>query len=523
MGDDSSEDEKAAARSMLAWALTERLDVPVSGGGGEVDLEGYEVIEVLGRGAMGVVYKAEHAELGRTVALKVFSPVEGGDGLFVERLRLEGRMMAQLRHPNVVGIHDAGMLDDGTPYLVLEFVDGEDLQEFLRERGRLGKREAIRIAVKVCNALSAVHGLGIVHRDIKPGNILLGDDGVVKVSDFGISKDMLDGVDDASLTLTGTTVGTVDYMSPEQSQGKVLDARSDIYSVGVLIYEMISGVTPRGAFEPLTKWGASRELDRLVRKCLQREREKRPATAENLALQLRRIYREVRRRRRRGLRPLIFGCLAAVAAVGVMVMFAMRERVRDGKLVAGDDVEEVAGEAKVVVFKRGKWVDLLDDFDVAGSDRVGRWWKVGGTLLCHEGAGARVLFGGVVGDAYVVECEWSRVTGDGAVGLFLPTRAGTVVFVMGVDGLCGLEVLGGVGVEDGGREFVMEDGRSYLVRVDVRGDGCEAFVDGVSVGRWDFAGKVGRVSAMWGGGDPGKLGVGADGSQATFQGLRVRR
>jgi len=505
MGDGSINEEKVAARKMLSWALTERLEEPVV----EVKQE--------------VVYKAEHRELGRTVALKVFSPNDGGDDLFVERLRLEGRLMAQLKHSNVVGIHDAGVLKDGTPYLVLEYVEGEDLQKLLKERRRLGKREAIRIAVKVCNALSAVHELGIVHRDIKPGNILLGENGLVKVSDFGISKDLLDDFEDEALTLTGTTVGTVDYMSPEQSKGKVLDVRSDIYSVGVLIYEMISGVTPRGAFEPLTKWGASKDLDRLVRRCLQREREKRPASAKNLALQLRGIYRGIRKGGRGKVRSALLAVVVALLAVGVMVMFTMRERVRNERVRSDlDRVENVVMEPSGLI-EEGGWVNLIDELDVARSLRVGRWWKVEGMLLCHEGSGSRLFFGKNVGESYVVECELARVSGGGIVGLFLPTKAGTVVFEMGVGGYCGVEVLGGKGIEEMGRQFLLENGRSYLVRVEVARDSLEVFVDGVSVGRWSLLGQRARVPAVWGGGDRGRIGVGADDAQATFARFRVRR
>lgn len=507
-----------AARRMLSWALTERLEEVVTGDP-EVDLDGYEVVEVLGRGAMGVVYKAEHAELGRTVALKVFSPRDGGDELFVERLRLEGRLMAQLEHRNVVGIHDAGMMEDGTPYLVLEYVEGEDLQALLHERGRLGKREAIRIAVKVCNALSAVHGLGIVHRDIKPGNILLGEDGVVKVGDFGISKDLLDGVEDASLTMTGTMVGTVDYMSPEQSKGEVLDVRSDIYSVGVLLYEMISGVTPRGAFEPLTKWGATRELDRLVRRCLQRDREKRPATAENLALGLRRVYRDLRRRKR-GWGGLVGGGMAALALAGVMMMFAMRERVN-----SDEPREEPRGlvNVKEAVLPVGEWANLLEGVDLETGVERGRWWRVQGNLICHEGEGSRLFFGGDVGSRYVVECEWTRVTGSGVLGLFLPTVAGTVAFEMGAGGVAGIGVLGGRELAETGTRLDMENGRMYLVRAEIGRDFLDVFVDGERLGRWGLAAKVGRLPARWGGGDPGKLGLGADEAQATFGRVRVRR
>ncbi|MGB0775402.1 MAG: serine/threonine-protein kinase, partial [Akkermansiaceae bacterium] len=220
----------------------------------------YEIQKVLGHGGMGTVYQALHRELGRVVALKVFRAEGEAADLWIERLRVEGRMMAQLHHPNVLGIHDAAMSEDGLPYLVLEYIDGCDLREKLDQEKKLAESEALAIAMSVCAGLAAVHALGIIHRDVKPANVLISHAGEVKVSDFGISKDVT-GTGSTSLTMTGTTVGTVDYISPEQASGQEVDARSDIYSVGVLLYEMLAGVTPRGAYEPVSEYGVAAWID----------------------------------------------------------------------------------------------------------------------------------------------------------------------------------------------------------------------------------------------------------------------
>lgn len=523
MPDKEPRDEKAAARSMLAWALTERLDTPTADG--EIDLEGFEIKGVLGRGAMGVVYKAEHTGLGRTVALKVFSPKKDGNELFVERLKREGRLMAQLEHPNVLGIYNAGLMDDETPYLVLEYVEGEDLQKKLEKQRKLSKKDAIRIAVRVCNALSAVHSLGIVHRDIKPANVLLGEDGSVKVSDFGISKEMLEQASHGGLTLTGTTVGTVDYMSPEQANGGDVDVRSDIYSVGVLLYEMISGVTPRGAFESLEKYGASKELDKLVMRCLQRDRRKRPASAQNLALQLRRIYRSLKKRSARSFMPYVWGGAAAVLAIAIMVMFAMRDIRKKSDYV---DVPLIPEKVEpLAIIEKGEWVSLTESVNTEKDSIAGKWWKSDTSLICYEEKSARLFFNADVGEEYEVETEWTRITGGGSLALFLPTSVGTLSFVMdGNEGhWVGLEMLNGKSVDQldrtERRKLRIENGHMYKVKAIVTQSSVTVAVNDEIIGTWSLAGKVASIGKRWGGGSPGKVGLGADESQAVFGDVRV--
>ncbi len=304
------------AKKMLAWALTERLDAPRENE--TIVLPGYSIKETLGKGGMSTVYRAIHTELNRTVALKIFSPKAKNKELFVERLKREGKLMAQLKHPNVLAIHDAAVMEDGTPYLVLEYIKGEDLQQKLHNQFTLNQRTAVRIAIKVCEGLSAVHQLGIIHRDIKPANVLLGSNGCVKVTDFGISKDMRTTEQNTSLTMTGTTVGTADYMSPEQTRNEDLSPRSDLYSVGVLLYEMLMGVTPRGNFQSLSKAHIPKKLEYIIMRCLQQDKRKRPASAETLALSLRKIYHLLNNRKHKNYKSLVLCGIAAVLAIAIV-------------------------------------------------------------------------------------------------------------------------------------------------------------------------------------------------------------
>jgi serine/threonine-protein kinase len=213
-----------------------------------MDLEGrildgrYQLGSLLGVGGMARVYLAGDRVLERRVAVKVLSPPYAQDPVFVERFRREARSAARLSHPNVVAVFDSGS-DAGEHYLVMEYVAGQTLAELLARQGRLAPRRAAELAVEVCAALSAAHAQGLVHRDVKPANVLLGDDGRVKVADFGIVK----AAATATLTGTGTVLGTAAYLSPEQAQGGSVDARSDLYSLGCVLYELLCGSPPFGS------------------------------------------------------------------------------------------------------------------------------------------------------------------------------------------------------------------------------------------------------------------------------------
>ena len=199
----------------------------------------YRLVELLGQGGMATIYRATDAQLGREVAVKVLHAEYGRDPDFVARFKQEAQAAASLSHPNIVGVYDFGADADG-PYIVMELVDGEDVATLLARNGPLPPRQAARLAAEAAHALGAAHARGIVHRDVKPGNILVSADGRVKVADFGIARAWAD----ARLTLPGVTLGSVHYFSPEQALGEQATEASDIYSLGIVLYELLTGRRP---------------------------------------------------------------------------------------------------------------------------------------------------------------------------------------------------------------------------------------------------------------------------------------
>ena len=202
----------------------------------------YELHRRLGRGGMAEVYLARDQLLDRPVAVKVLFPALATDAGFVERFRREAQAAANLQHPNIVSVFDWGEAN-GTYFIVMEYVEGLTLAEQLREEGRLHPDRAAEITADIAAALGFAHRNGVVHRDVKPGNVLITRDGGVKVADFGIARAISDS-GDQNLTKTGSVMGTATYFSPEQARGAAVDPRSDLYSLGVVLYEMITGRPP---------------------------------------------------------------------------------------------------------------------------------------------------------------------------------------------------------------------------------------------------------------------------------------
>lgn len=215
----------------------------------------YEILEHIGNGGFGAVYKARHLELGLTVAIKVLHPSMLTNDENRTRFQTEGKILSELSHPNVVHFYENGISDQRLPYIVMEFLQGETLSSILSKKEKLSPEEAIKIGIQVCDALSAAHSSGIVHRDLKPNNIVLltRRDSTVKLVDFGLSRVMESSnlSNNQHLTKTGFLIGSVRYMSPEHCKGGKADDRSDIYALGCILYECISGELPLSADNPV--------------------------------------------------------------------------------------------------------------------------------------------------------------------------------------------------------------------------------------------------------------------------------
>ena len=214
---------------------------------GQVFSNRYEIEREIARGGMAEVYLARDQALNRPVALKALFPEFAREPSFVERFRREAQAAANLNHPNIVAIYDWGQ-ESGTYFIVMEYVEGRSLREPIHSEGPLEPGQAADIAAEIASALAFAHRSGVVHRDVKPGNVLLTEQGTVKVTDFGIARA---GTSDG-LTQTGSVMGTATYFSPEQAQGLAVDGRSDVYSVGVVLYEMVCGVPPFVAESPVS-------------------------------------------------------------------------------------------------------------------------------------------------------------------------------------------------------------------------------------------------------------------------------
>jgi serine/threonine-protein kinase len=204
------------------------------------ELAGYRIEEVIGRGGMSVVYLAEHARLERKVALKVLAPELAGSERFHDRFLRESKLAASLDHPNIVPIYDADEAE-GVLYIAMRYVEGSDLKQTIREAGRLEPLRASAIVDQVASALDAAHARGLVHRDVKPANVLLTHEDHAYVSDFGLTKR---AVSVSGLTETGQLIGTIDYVAPEQIKGDPVDQRADVYSLGCLLFECLTGHAP---------------------------------------------------------------------------------------------------------------------------------------------------------------------------------------------------------------------------------------------------------------------------------------
>ena len=325
----------------------------------------YKIVKKIGQGGMGIVYLAEHLRLQKKYALKVILKELTQSRTFIERFRREAQVMAELSHPNIVHVHYMGN-EEGTYYLVMEYIESEKgrpetLEDLLKDSGgRLPEAQVRRISLQVLDALHYAHSFtmgttisGIVHRDIKPGNILIDRLGTAKISDFGVARMVQKDAGEIRIdvprdgparvtevrrqaaaakrkgpvTVAGAIVGSLDYMSPEQIAGQPVDPRSDVYSFGIILYQMLTGIKPEEAFLPPPShvvWWISRKWDIVVNGCLQIEPEKRFQSAFEITRVIWSIGRPIRKR-------FIYAAAAAVLLVLVLLLYGTFSNRSDSK------------------------------------------------------------------------------------------------------------------------------------------------------------------------------------------------
>ena len=258
----------------------------------------YRLERPLGHGGMATVYLARDEELDRPVAVKLLAETLAGEAAFRTRFLREAKLAARLSHPNVVSVYDVGEAVDGRPYIVMEHVEGETLADLLAKRGRLPVAEAVGLALQACDGLAHAHAAGLVHRDVKPQNLLRRRDGTLKIADFGIAR----AAETTALTQPGTVLGTAAYLSPEQAAGEEVTSAADIYGLGAVLYELLTGRPPYelGSLADLAEQQARRSIapvselvgevprhvEDAVMRSLARDPAYRPESAEALAREL---------------------------------------------------------------------------------------------------------------------------------------------------------------------------------------------------------------------------------------------
>ncbi len=451
-------------------------------------LDGYEIQRLLGQGGMGAVYLASNDRLGRQVAIKVLHAPS--DSIESERLQREGKVLAQLSHPNIVGVHD--LLEDefGRPNLVLEYMEGGDLAEWQAE-GPMPAEKAMQVFLCIVEAVGHAHANGVLHRDLKPANILFDSQGHPKVADFGLAS-LAENSFTQQLTLSGTTAGTEAYMSPEQKAGQPLDVRSDIYSLGVILYELLSGRRPQGVFAALP----DKKLDQVVRRCMQENAEDRFSNCDALkaaitATDKAKLARDWRLR------------ILAVLVMLFMV-WMQRDRFRSEEPVTppgpstplGPSVEQPSGEREVDLLERA-----ATQFE--SLRRRGSWRMEENRLMTSRGEASQawIELPFDPGDSYDIEWVVTRLSGQDSLPLFFPTAAGVVSLELDAwrMGIAGLQEVNGQDLRQSGLSFPFryQNGQATTVLLQVRRDVVIVTVNGEERLRLELAGRRLRVGDIW--------------------------
>jgi serine/threonine protein kinase len=414
-----------------------------------IEVAGIEIETPLGRGGMGAVYLGRQLSLDREVAVKVLAGELADDPQFLERLEREARVMARLRHPNIVAVHDFQRTEDGAA-IVMEFVEGGSLREKLQQHPNgLPVAEALRILRQIAAGLEAAHASGVIHRDMKPENVLLDAAGTARVTDFGLALPLHEG--STRLTLSGTAVGTVDYMAPEQFRGAEADARLDVFALGVMAYELLTGRTPRGSFDPphRVRKEISAQLGAAVMRALRPEPTERFASIADF---MNALHEPARRR----VWPWLLTLVSVLAGVPALMSWTAST--------------EVAGEWRDAAAGTRIWEDVLR----------GDWRNENGVLT--SGADICVVkLEDELPESYDVRMRLTRLEGEYSTALFFRSggRMATAELDAWDEGLAGVQMINGQDLTSGyGFRFPLVNGEPHELLVEVRPDEVRVSVDG---------------------------------------------
>lgn len=458
----------------------------ISSGDQEASLlfPGFEIITLLGRGGMGAVYLARQVSLDREVALKVLNQELAGEPLFLERLEREAQTMARLRHPNIVAVHDFHRSDEGAA-IVMEFIEGGSLRDWMRQHPYGAPiDETLDVVKQVSAGLSAAHGAGVVHRDLKPENLLLDPHGVIRVTDFGLAVPMRG--ESARLTLTGTSVGTVDYMAPEQVRGSEVDARADIYAIGVLLYEMLTGHTPRGSFDPPKAFRPElpEPINAAVMQALRPQAAERFSSVEQMVAAL---LQPAKRNRSGKAWPWWLLGTGALAVLGALFAppYSLPWAAPATEVQAPvKDNAPVLPSAPEPQWEFGPWRDALANVDVQSDVISGEWSREGSSVNSSNGICILELQRHDMPVSYDLRATFTRLSGADSVSVFAWINAslGSCEFDAWRLGLSGLQLIQGVSLEEGDSfRFPLENGRRYELLLEIRPAYVRFIVDGTEL------------------------------------------
>lgn len=463
---------------------------------------GYELLESLGRGGMGDVFRARQGSLGRIVALKLLRPDLAATGWLPERFEQEARTMAALQHPNVVTVHDSVRLEDGRVAIVMEFIGGGSLREKLHGApGGLPLPQALTWARQIADGLRAAHSAGVVHRDVKPDNVLIDEAGTARVSDFGLA--FSGGEARTRYTGTGAAAGTPGYMPPEIWRGESADVRSDVFSFGAMLYEMLTGRLPQGSFPPprALRPDISSALNDTIVAALRPDPADRP---RDMSAMLRALSVKSGRFSRRAVIASATAGAAAGLAAGAFHWWKNRGADASG-----------TGES----WTRIPWPDPPMAAAIKGG------WSHEGEVLRSDDQICIVAIPGIQPKPCRLRLRFRRLAGELSIGMFFRAAGGVAVCTLDGRGrhLGGVQMVDRLSLDEyGGFTLQLENGREYEWIVEISSQRVRMWVDGLLRDERDIAGKVLAVPGTWDwvpGARPATIHLGSWESPAEFLSL----